>query len=131
MMNVMQAIEHTLPLASADKDIMPIDGEDTGAAEADNLATTMLEINRLISDVVAEKDVDAAPSDKGKRIEEASSKDKNFDIRHLGGQQFSEGTYQNLGSLPYLVATNPDPCSSVGSMKRFWDAFATASVLKS
>jgi hypothetical protein len=42
------------------------------------------------SDVVVEKDVAAAPSSKGKRIEDASSEDKDFDLRHLGGQLISE-----------------------------------------
>jgi hypothetical protein len=54
-MNVMQAIEQTPPPASADKAIMPLDAEDATEAEANNLATTMSEIDRLISDVVAEK----------------------------------------------------------------------------
>jgi hypothetical protein len=76
MMNVMQAIEQTLPPASADKAIMPVDAEDATGAKTDNLATTMSEIDRLISDVVAEKDVAAAPSDKGKRTEEISLEDK-------------------------------------------------------
>jgi hypothetical protein len=49
----------------------------------------MSEIDRLISDVVDEKDVAAMP-DKGKRIEDASSEDKDFDLRHLGGQELSE-----------------------------------------
>jgi hypothetical protein len=66
MMNVMQAIEQTPPPASVDKAIMLVDAEDTAGAEADNLATTMSEIDRLISNVVAEKDVAAMPSDKGK-----------------------------------------------------------------
>jgi hypothetical protein len=79
MMNVMQAIEQTPPPASADKEIMLVGAEDTATAEADNHATIMLEIDRLISDVVAEKDVAATPSDKGKRIEETSSEDKNFE----------------------------------------------------
>jgi hypothetical protein len=65
MINVMQAIEQTPPLASATKAAMPVDVEDTTGAEADELTTTMSEIDRLISDVVAEKDVAAAP-DKGK-----------------------------------------------------------------
>jgi hypothetical protein len=66
---------------------MHVDVEDNARVEADNLATTMSKIDRLILDVVAEKDVAVAPPDKGKRIEETSSKDKNFDLRHLGGQQ--------------------------------------------
>ena len=40
----------------------------------------------LISDVVAERDVAAMASDKGKKIEETSSEGVNFDLWHLGGQ---------------------------------------------
>jgi hypothetical protein len=36
--------------------------------------------------VVAEKEVATVASDKGKKIEETSSKSMNFDLRHLGGQ---------------------------------------------
>jgi hypothetical protein len=96
MMNVMQAIEQTSPPASAAKEAMRVDAEDTTRAEADELTTTMSEIDRLISDVVAEKDVAAAPSDKGRRIEDASSKDKDFDLRHLGGQLLYEGDKSEL-----------------------------------
>jgi hypothetical protein len=56
-----------------DKATIPVDAEDTAVAEAENLATTLLEIDRLISNVVAKKDVAIVPSDKGKRIEETSS----------------------------------------------------------
>ena len=47
------------------------------------------EIDRLISDVVPEKNVAETSTDKGKRTEETSSEDKNFDLWHLGGQQLS------------------------------------------
>jgi hypothetical protein len=90
MMNVMEAIEQTSPPASADKATIPVDVEDNTGAEADNLATTMSEIDRLISNVVAQKDVATVPSDKEKRIEETSSEYMNFDLRHLGGQLLSE-----------------------------------------
>jgi hypothetical protein len=75
MMNVMQAIEQTPPPASAEKTIVPADAEDTigaevseGIPEIDNLITTMLEIDRLISDVVPEKDLAEAATNKGKGI---------------------------------------------------------------
>jgi hypothetical protein len=72
------------------KAAMPVNVEDTAEAEADELATTISEIDRLISNVVAEENVAATPSDKGKRIKDASSEDKDFDLRHLGGQLLSE-----------------------------------------
>jgi hypothetical protein len=48
MMNIMQAIEKTSPSALAEKAAMPIDAEDTAEAEADELTTTMSEIDKLI-----------------------------------------------------------------------------------
>jgi hypothetical protein len=82
--NVMQAIEQTPPSASAAKASIPVDTEDAAGAEAEELATTMSEIDKLISDVVAEENMAATPV-KGKIIEDASSKEKDFDLRHLGG----------------------------------------------
>jgi hypothetical protein len=88
MINVMQAIEQTPPSASVAKAAMPVDTEDTARAEAEELATTILEIDRLISDVVAKENIATTP-DKGKGIEDASSEDKDFDLWHLGGQELS------------------------------------------
>jgi hypothetical protein len=85
MMNIMEAIEQTPPLASVDKVAIPTDAEATARAEAGNLATTLSKIDRLISDVVVEKDVATVTSDKGKKIEETSSESMNFNLRHLGG----------------------------------------------
>jgi hypothetical protein len=103
MMNVMQAIEQTPPPASAEKLIVSVDAEDTAGAEAnkatpkiDNLATTMSEIDKLISDVVPEKNVVEASTVKRKRTEETYSEDKNFDLPHLGAQQLSEEDMSEL-----------------------------------
>jgi hypothetical protein len=49
----------------------------------------MSEIDKLISDVVAEENMVVAP-DNGKRIEDASLEDKDFDLWHLGCQELSE-----------------------------------------
>jgi hypothetical protein len=51
----MQAIEQTPPSTSATKAAIPVDAEDAGKTEAEELAATMLEIDRLVSDVVVEK----------------------------------------------------------------------------
>jgi hypothetical protein len=107
MMNVMQAIEQTPPPASADKATMLVDAEDTVEAGSDNLATTMSKIDRLILDVVAEKDVVAAPSDKGKRIEDTSLEDKNFDLRYLGGEQLSEEDISELKEFAISCGYQP------------------------
>jgi hypothetical protein len=90
MMNILKAIEQTLPSALADKDAQSTDAEATVAAEDKNLTTTLSKIDRLISDVVSEKEVFAVVSDKGKKIEETSLEGVNFDLRHLCGQQLSE-----------------------------------------
>jgi hypothetical protein len=57
--------------------------------------------------VVAEKDVAALPSDKGKRIEETSSEDMNFDLRHLGGQQLSEEDLSELKEFAISCGYQP------------------------
>ena len=62
---MMQAIEQTPPSASAAKAAMPVDTKDSVEAEAEELATTMSDINKLISDVVAEENMATSP-DKGK-----------------------------------------------------------------
>jgi hypothetical protein len=96
MLNILEAIEHTPPSASAEKATKLTDAESTVAAEDENLTTTLSEIDRLISDVVVEKEVPAVVSDKGKKIEETSSKGVNFNLRHLGGQQLSEEDISEL-----------------------------------
>jgi hypothetical protein len=85
---------------------MPIDTEDTIGVEAKELATTMSEIDRLISDVVAEENIVAAP-DKGKRTEGASSEDKDFDLRHLGGQELSEEDKSELKEFAISCGYQP------------------------
>lgn len=114
MMNVMQAIEQTLPPASAEKTIVPTDAEDTigaevseGIPEIDNLITTMLEIDRLISDVVLEKDLAEAATNKGKGIEEISLEDKNFDLQHLGGKQLSKEDISELKEFAISCGYQP------------------------
>ena len=80
MMNILKAIEQTLPSALADKDAQSTDAEATVAAEDKNLTTTLSKIDRLISDVVAEKEVAAVVLYKGKKIDETSSEGANFNL---------------------------------------------------
>jgi hypothetical protein len=68
MMNILEAIEQTPPSASADKVSKSTNVEATTATEYENLTTTLSKIDRLISDVVVDRDVTAAISDKGKKI---------------------------------------------------------------
>jgi hypothetical protein len=96
IVNVMQAIEQTPPSASAVKAAIPMDTEDVGGAEAEELIATMSEIDKLISDVVADKTGVAAEGDmvvvpeKGKKIDNTPSEGKDFDLRHLGGHELFE-----------------------------------------
>jgi hypothetical protein len=76
-------------------------------AEDENLTTTLSEIDRLISDVVAKKEVDAVVSDKGKKIEETSSEGVHFDLRHLGGQQLSEKDMSELKEFAISCGYQP------------------------
>jgi hypothetical protein len=102
IVNVMQAIERTPPSASAAKIVTIAGAEADAAAEAENLATTMYGIDKLISDMVAEEtgvaaeESMAAVSDKGKRIVDTSLGEKDFDLRHLGGQKLSEADKEEL-----------------------------------
>jgi hypothetical protein len=80
MMNILQAIEQTPPPASANKTTKPIDAEATATAEDEIFTTTLFEIDRLKSDVVVEKEVVAAASNKGKKIDETSSEGANFNL---------------------------------------------------
>jgi hypothetical protein len=95
IVNVMQGIERTPPLASATKTVTAtgaeakaaaaIEAKDVGETEA-----TMSDIDRIISEVVkdvtAEEDMATAP-DKEREIDFGPSSEKDFDLRHLGGQE--------------------------------------------
>jgi hypothetical protein len=107
MMNILEAIEQTPTPASTDKATKPTNAEATVAAEDENLTTTLSKIDRLISDVVAEKEVAAVVSDKGKKIEEASSKGVNFDLWHLGDQQLSEEDMSELKEFAISCGYQP------------------------
>jgi hypothetical protein len=97
--NVMQAIEQTPPLASVVKIVIPVDAEakaedtveakDVGEAEV-----SMSDIDRLVSDIVADvtaetnkaaEEIMAIVPDEGKEIDNISSDERDFDLRHLGG----------------------------------------------
>jgi hypothetical protein len=104
IVNVMQAIEQTPPSASAVKTEIPADAEaevedatkvkDVGEAEV-----TMSDIDRLVSDMVADVTVEAnvaaeeimaSVPDEGKEIDNTPSDERDFDLRHLGSQELSE-----------------------------------------
>jgi hypothetical protein len=108
IVNVMQAIERTPPLASASRMVSVASAKAEATAEAEtagdaaNLVSTMSGIDKLILDMVAEEavvtaeeNVAAVPS-KGKEVADTSSKEKEFDLRHLGGQELSEAEKEEL-----------------------------------
>jgi hypothetical protein len=102
IVNVMQAIERTPPLASASRMVPTASTKAEAAAETAKLVTAMAGIDKLISDMVSEETVVtgeenmAAVPDKGKEVVEASSKEKDFDLRQLGGQELSEADKEEL-----------------------------------
>jgi hypothetical protein len=82
MMNILHAIEQTLPPASADKTVKSTKAEAVVATEVEGLTATLSEIDKLVLDIAVEKEV----LDKGKKAKEISSEEADFDLRHLGGQ---------------------------------------------
>jgi hypothetical protein len=105
----MQAIKQTPPSTLVTKAVIPADAEDAGEAEAEELAATMLEIDRLVLDVVADVAIEetsvaaeenmAAVPDEGKEIDNTPSDERDFDLRHLGGQELSEEDKLELKEL--------------------------------
>jgi hypothetical protein len=91
IVNVLQTIERTPPLASASRMVPAASADAEATAEAANLVSTMLGIDKLISDMVIEETVATAEENmaavpgKGKEVVDASSKEKSFELRHLGG----------------------------------------------
>jgi hypothetical protein len=108
----MQAIERTPPLASASKIMHVASVEATSeaetsakaaaAADAANLESTLSGINKLLSDMAIEETVAAgekvmaAVPDKGKKIVDAASEKRDFDLRNLVGQELSESEKKEL-----------------------------------
>jgi hypothetical protein len=107
----MQAIERTQSLASASK-IAPIASakaiaeadtpaeaaaatEVVAAAKAANLKSTLSGIDKILSDMATEETaadgekVMAIVPDKGKKIADAASEERDFDLRNLVGQELS------------------------------------------
>jgi hypothetical protein len=107
MMNIQEAIEQTPSSASADKATKSTDVEATVVVEDENLTTTLSEIDRLILDVVTEKEVAAVAPDKGRKIEETYSEEVNFNLWHLGGQQLSEEDMSELKEFAISCGYQP------------------------
>jgi hypothetical protein len=112
IVNVMQAIEQTPPLASASK-IAPIvsaeataeaatSAKATAAAEATNLESTLSGIYKILSDMAAEEAAAAAEKvmavvlDEGEKIVDAAAEKEDFALRNLVGQELSEAEKKEL-----------------------------------
>jgi hypothetical protein len=102
IVNVMQAIEQTPPLASVSRMVPTASAKAEVSAEAAKLVSTMSGIDKLISDMVAEETVATANEnmaivlDKGKEVVDAFVEEKDFDLRHLGGQELFEADKEEL-----------------------------------
>jgi hypothetical protein len=92
IINVMRVVLDTPPPAIQKKVVPSV--TDEGPQQAENsggpLGTTLSEIDRLIASVAPEKNIEGTiaaetSTSKEKRTEEASSEDKSFYLRHLGG----------------------------------------------
>jgi hypothetical protein len=122
IVNVMEATKQT-PSASAAKTVIPADAkaEAEGVAEAkdaDEVETTMSDIDRLVSDIFADvtaetnvalEETMATVPDKGKEIDETSSDEGDFDLRYLGGQELSEEDKEELKE--YAISCGYQPGS--------------------
>jgi hypothetical protein len=102
----MQAIERTPPSASASK-ITPIASveattEANTSVEAANLESTLSGIDKMLLNTATEEAATAAEKvmatvpGKGKKIADAASEEKYFDLRNLVGQELSEAKKKEL-----------------------------------
>jgi hypothetical protein len=112
IVTIMEAIEWTPPSALASK-VTPIASakataeaniyaEAAATAKAANLEGTLYGIDKLLLDMAAEETAAAAEEvmatvpDKGKKIVDAASEEKDFDLRNLVGQELSEAEKKEL-----------------------------------
>jgi hypothetical protein len=73
----------------------------------------------------AEEDMAAEPG-KGKEVVDASSKEKGFVLRHLGGQELSKADKEELKEYGISCGYQPGLCFLAELMKKFWEVYATA-----
>jgi hypothetical protein len=106
IVTVMQAIERT-PLSASVSKITPITSVEVTAeanisAEAANLESTLSGIDKLLLNMAAEeiavatKEIMATIPEKGKKIADAASEEKGFNLRNLVGQELSEAEKKEL-----------------------------------
>jgi hypothetical protein len=117
MMDVMRAIHKTPPPVLVETIAAPADAEaDETTAEAKNsggpLGTTMSEIDRIIADVVPEREMAEVTTSRAsplkmKELEGVSLENKELDLRHLGGQKLSEGDISELKEFAIVGGYKP------------------------
>jgi hypothetical protein len=129
IVNVMQAIKRIPPLASTSK-IVPVasveataeaetSAEAVAATEAAKLESTLSGIDKLLSDMAAEETaattekVMAAVPDKGKKIADAASEEKDFDLRTWWVKNYPRLRRRSYMNMGYPVATSLELCSLV------------------
>jgi hypothetical protein len=103
IVNVMQDVERTPPLSLASR-IVPIASVEatSEAAAAADFVSTLSGIDKLLLDMAAEDTATtaekamAAMPDKGKKVADAASEEKDFDLRNLVGQELSEAEKKEL-----------------------------------
>jgi hypothetical protein len=100
----MEAIERTPPSApaTAEANISAVAAEATATTEATNLEATISGIDKLILAMPTEETATAAEQvmalvpDKGKKIVDAASEEKDFELRNLIGQELTEAEKKEL-----------------------------------
>jgi hypothetical protein len=124
IITIMKAIERTPPSASASK-VTPIasaeaptevniSAEAAAAAEAANLEGTLSGIDKLLLNMAAEEttttteEVMATVPDKGKKIADAASEGKDFNLRNLVGQELSEAEKKELQEYGISCGYQPE-----------------------
>jgi hypothetical protein len=113
IVNMMQAIEQTLPSASAAKIATATSAEADATAEVKNTKeaeATVSNIDRLISDVVKDVAIEeemAAARNKEREIDASPSGEKYFNLRYLGGQELSEEDKSELREFTVSCGYQP------------------------
>jgi hypothetical protein len=96
--------------ASASK-ITPV-ASTKAVAEAANLESTLSGIDKMLLNMAAEETTAATEkamatvSGKGKKIADTTSKEMDFDLRNLVGQELSEAEKRSYKNMVYPVATS-------------------------
>jgi hypothetical protein len=117
MMAMMRAIHKTPPPVSAEKIAAPTDAEaDEAIAKAKNsggpLGTMMSEIDRIIDDVVPEREMAEVTAGRASplkmtNLEGVSSENKELDLRHLCGQELSKEDISELKEFAIVGSYKP------------------------